>query len=81
MPKAKEKTIVPDEEEETTLHGMINPDEAKRHTVNLDEAINVIEEGIRTGTTGNIMKNAIEKIKAALVEIAHIRKRPRKEQY
>ena len=70
MPKAKEKTIIPDEEEEPTLHGMVNPDEVKRHAVNLDEAIDVIEEGIRTGTTENIMKNAIRKIKAALVEIA-----------
>ena len=61
MPKAKEKTIVPDEEEETTLHGMVNPEEAKRHALNLNEAIDMIEEGIRTGTTENVMKNAIGK--------------------
>ena len=49
---------------------MVNPEEAKRHALKLDEAIDMIEEGIRTGTTENIMKNAIGKIKAALVEIA-----------
>ena len=70
MPKAKEKTIIPDEEEETTLHRMVNAEEAKRHALNLDEAIDMIEEGTRTGTTENAMKNAIGKIKAALVEIA-----------
>ena len=70
MSKAKEKSIIIDEEEEATLHGTVNPEEARRHTIKLEKAMDIVEEGIRTGTTEGIMENATKKIKAALVEIA-----------
>ena len=69
MPKAKEKSITPDEEDEATLHGTVNPEEARRHAINLEKAMNVIEDGIKTGITEGIMKNATKKIKTTLVEI------------
>ena len=69
MPKAKEKTIIPEEEEEATLHGTVNPEEARRHAINLDKAMDIIKEGIKTGVTERIMENATKKIKTALVEI------------
>ena len=69
MPKAKEKTIIPEEEEEATLQGTVNPEEARRHAINLDQAMDIIEEGIKTGVTERIMENTVKKIKAALVDI------------
>ena len=69
MPKAKEKSIIPEEEEEATLHGTVNPEEARRHAINLDKAMDIIEDGIKTGINERIMENTIKKIKAALVEI------------
>ena len=70
MPKATEISIVADEEEETALHGTVNPEEAMRHALKLDNVLDELEEGIKTGTKENKMKNTIEKIKLALVEIA-----------
>ena len=70
MPKAKEKSIIIDEEEEATLHGTVNPEEAKRHTIKLEQAMDIVKEGIRTGVMEGIIKNATKKIKVALVEIA-----------
>ena len=70
MPKAKEKSIILDEEEEATLHGTVNPEEARRYTIKLEKAMDIIEEGIRTGVTEGIIENATKKIKVALVEIA-----------
>ena len=70
MPKAKEKSIIIDEEEEATLHGNINPEEARRHTIKLEKAMDMVEEGIRTGITEGIIENAAKEIKNALVEIA-----------
>ena len=70
MPKATEKTVIPDEEEEIAPHSVINPEEAKRHALSLDNALDELEEGIRAGTIENIMKTTINKIKLAIVKIA-----------
>ena len=69
MPKAKERSIIVDEEEEATLHGTVNPEEVRRHTIKLEKVMDIIEEGIRTGVTEGIIENATKKIKIALVEI------------
>ena len=69
MPKAKEMSIIIDEEEEATLHGTINPEEARRHTIKLEKAMDMVEEGIRTGVTEGIIENTAKEIKNALVEI------------
>ena len=70
MPKAKEKSIIIDEEEEATLHGTVNPEEARRHSIKLEKVMDIIEEGIRTGVMEGIIEIATKKIKIALVEIA-----------
>ena len=70
MPKAKEKSIIIDEDEEATLHGTVNPEEARRHTIQLEKVMDLVEEGVRTGVTEGIIENATKKIKVALVEIA-----------
>ena len=70
MPKAKEKSIVIDEEEEVTFHGTINPEEAKKHTIELEKSMDIIEEGVKTGNTAGVLEEAIKKIKATLVRIA-----------
>ena len=49
---------------------MINPEEAKRHALSLDNALDELEEGIRASTIENIMKTTIDKIKLAIVKIA-----------
>ena len=49
---------------------MINPEEAKRHALSLDNALDKLEEGIRASTIENIMKTTIDKIKLAVVKIA-----------
>ena len=70
MPKAKEKTIIPeDEEEEVAPHGVINTEEAKTHVLTLKRALDEMEEVIKTGTVENIMKRTIDKIKIALVKL------------
>ena len=38
MPKAKEKTIIPDEEEEIVPYGVINTEEAKIHALSLKKS-------------------------------------------
>ena len=42
MPKAKEKSIIIDEEEEATLHGTVNPEDARRHTINLEKVMDIV---------------------------------------
>ena len=69
MPKAKEKSIIIDEEEEETLHGTVNPEEARKHTLELEKSMDIIEEGVRTGNTEGLLEEAMKKIKTALVEI------------
>ena len=69
MPKAKEKSIVMDEEEEVTFHGTINPEEAKNHTIELEKAMDIIEEGVKTGNTTGLLEAAINKIRTTLVKI------------
>ena len=61
MPKAKEKSIVIDEEE-VTFHGAINPEEAKIHTTELKEAMDIIEEGVKIGNTTGLLEAAINKL-------------------
>ena len=62
MPKAKEKTVVPDEEEETALHGTVNPEEARKHTLNLDKAMDKIEQGNqKPAQQKNVMKKCYRK--------------------
>ena len=68
MPKAKEKSIVIDEEEEISVHGAINQEEAKVHTAELEEAMDLIEEGVKMGNTTGLLETAIYKIKATLVK-------------
>ena len=70
MPKAKEKSIVIDEEEEVTFHGAINPEEVKIHTTELEEAMDIIEEGVKIGNTTGLLEAAINKIRTTLVKIA-----------
>ena len=70
MPKATQKSIVTDEEEEIALHGTVNTEEARRHALNLDNALDELEESIKTSTTENKMKITIERFKSAIVEIA-----------
>ena len=70
MPKASQKSVVVDEEEEIALHGTVNLEEAKRHALNLENALDEIEESIKTGTTENKMKITIERFKSAIVEVA-----------
>ena len=70
MPKATQKSIVAEEEEEIALHGMANPEEARRHALNLQNALDELEESIKTGMTENKMKRTIERFKSAIVEIA-----------
>ena len=61
MSKAAKKTVpVEGDEEEAGLHGTTNPEEAKRHTCNLDVALAKIEESIREGVAENIMKKTIK---------------------
>ena len=69
MPKATEKNVAPDEEEEIAPHGSINPEEAKRHALSLDNMLDKLEEGIRASTVENIMKTTIDKVKLAIVKI------------
>ena len=69
MPKAKEKSIIIDEEEEITLHGTVNPEEAKRHTMELEKSMDIIEEGVRTGNTEGLLEEAKKKIKTTLFGI------------
>ena len=69
MPKAKEKTIIPDEEEEVVPHGVINTEEAKIHALSLKRVLDEMEEDIKAGTVENAMKTTIDKIKSALVKI------------
>ena len=66
MPKVKKKTIIIDEEEEITFHGTINPEEAKIHTIELEKSMDIIEEGIKIGSTTGLLEAAIKKIKATL---------------
>ena len=70
MPKAKEKSIIIDEEEEETLHGAVNLEEARKHTMELEKSMDIIEEGVRAGNTEGLLEEATKKIKTALVEIA-----------
>ena len=76
MPKAKEKSIVMDEEEEVTFHGTINPEEAEIHTIELEKAMDIIEEGVKTGNTTGLLEAAINKIRATLVKITPTWKLP-----
>ena len=69
MPKAKEKMIIPDEEEEVVPHGVINTEEAKIHALTLKRTLDEMEDGIKAGAVENIMKMTIDKIKSALVKI------------
>ena len=69
MPKAKEKTIIPDEEEEVVPRGVINTEEAKIHALTLKRVLDEMEDGIKAGTIENVMKMTIDKIKSALVKI------------
>ena len=70
MPKAKEKSTIIDEEEEVTSHGTVNPEEAKKHTMELEKSMDIIEEGVRTGNTEGLLEEATKKIKTTLVGIA-----------
>ena len=70
MPKATQKSVVAEEEEEIALHGMANPEEARRHAINLENVLDELEESIKTGTTVNKMKRMIERFKSTIVEIA-----------
>ena len=58
-----------DEEEEVTFHGTKNPEEAKIHTIELEKAMDIIEEGVKTGNTTGLLEAAINKIRATLVKI------------
>ena len=69
MPKAKEKSIIIDEEEEVTFHGTINLEEAKKHTMELEASMDIIEEGVKTGNTEGLLEEATKKIKTTLVGI------------
>ena len=70
MPKAKEKMIIPDEEEEIVPHSVIYMEEAKIHALSLEKALDQMEEDIKAGTVENIMKTTIDKIKLAVVKIS-----------
>ena len=70
MPKATQKSVVAEEEEETALHGTVNLEEARRHALNLDNVLDELEESIKTSTAENKMKITIERFKSAIVEIA-----------
>ena len=70
MPKATQKSVVVEEEEEIALHRMANPEEARRHALNLENVLDELEESITTGTMENKMKRTIERFKSAIVEIA-----------
>ena len=59
-----------EEEEEIALHGMANPEEAKRHTSSLEDVLDKLEESIRDGTMEGKMKITIERFKSAIMEIA-----------
>ena len=69
MPKASHKSIV-EEEEDAVLHGSMNPEEAKRHTCSLEDALDKLGESIRDGVTEGMMKITIEHFKSAIMEIA-----------
>ena len=60
MPKATQKSTMEEEEEEVGLHGTTNPEEAKRHTCNLDAALEKMEESIREGVAEDIMRITIK---------------------
>ena len=70
MPKATQKSIVGEEEEEIALHGMANPEEVKRHACSLEDVLDKLEESIKNGTMEGIMKRTIERFKSAIVGIA-----------
>ena len=69
MPKASHKSIVGEEEEDAALHGMANPEEAKRQACSLEDALDKLGESIRDGVTEGMMKITIECFKSAIMEI------------
>ena len=81
MSKAKSKTLVtearsvPEEDiieikdepqEDTGVHGVVNPIEVYHHVKLLDEAIQALEAKVKTGKIKNVLKDALEEVYQAI---------------
>ena len=65
MPKAKQKSIAEDVEEETPLHGVINEEEAKRYRDGLDKIFDKLAKNIQDNI-GNAMELAVIDLKTQI---------------
>ena len=63
MPKAKQKSVTEDVEEETPLHGVINEEEAKRYRDGLDTIFKNLAKNINDNI-GNAMELAVKDLTA-----------------
>ena len=61
MLKAQRKSS--EEAEEFGLSAVINPEEAKDHIKDLDALMLNIEERVKTGDTGNLLKETLKNMK------------------
>ena len=64
MPKTAQK--LPGEVEETGLSGVINPEEAKDHTKDLEALMMNIEERVKAGDTRNLLSETLKNMKTRL---------------
>ena len=58
MPKAKQKSVPEEAEEETPLHGVINEEEAKTYRKSLDKIFDDLAKNIKDNI-GNAMELAV----------------------
>ena len=65
MPKAKQKSVAEDVEEETPLHGVINEEEAKTYRDGLDKIFDNLAKNIQDNI-GNAMELAVIDLKAQI---------------
>ena len=72
MPKATRKKVPAEEDEDTALHGTINPEEAKIHIQTLDDALEELTKSIQEGATENIMRKTVICFRHALKTLAPV---------
>ena len=65
MPKASHKSHS-GEVKETGLMGVLNPEEAKDHTTDLEALMVNIEERVKVGDTENLLRETLENMKTRL---------------
>ena len=67
MPKAKQKSVAEEVEEETPLHGVINEEEVKTYRNGLDKIFNNLAKNIQDNV-GNAMELAIIDLKTQITK-------------